>query len=142
MMESTYRMVSSYGWAFYLIGAAYFGCMVYFMRSARNRRIFLKFSRTDSDIAAIATHCRKQTGYISAVLTRYTALITINVLIFNFMFNVIRFTPPSDGMMGKISRPLIVLYAVCVACIVAILALIYSIFVICSEVIRQTEAGV
>ena len=84
-MESTYRMVSSYGWAFYLIGAVYFGCMAFFMRSARNRRIFLKFSRNDSDIGAIANHCRKQTGYISAVLTRYTALITINILIFNFV---------------------------------------------------------
>ncbi|MEO7815435.1 MAG: hypothetical protein ABIR87_08310 [Sphingomicrobium sp.] len=141
MMESTYRMVSSFGWAFYLVGAAYFGCMAFFMRSARNRRIFLKFSKADSDIGAIATHCRKQTGYISAVLTRYTALITINVLIFNFVFNVIRFTPQSAGMMGEISRPLIVLYAVCAACIAAILVLIYSIFVICSEVIRQTEAA-
>ncbi|WP_309603140.1 hypothetical protein [Sphingomonas sp.] len=140
-MESTYRMVSSYGWAFYLIGAAYFGWMVYFMRSSRNRQIFLKFSKADSDIAAIATHCRKQTGYISAVLTRYTALITINVLIFNFVYNVTRYTPQLNGMMGEISRPVIVLYAVCVACIVAILVLIYSIFVICSEVIRQTEVS-
>ena len=141
-MESTYRMVSSYGWVFYLIGAGYFGCMAFFMWSARNRRIFLKFSKNDTDIGAIANHCRKQTGYISAVLTRYTALITINALIFNFVFNVARYTPQQDGMMGEISRPLIVLYAVCVACVVAILALIYSIFVICSEVIRQTEAGV
>ena len=140
-MESTYRMVSAYGWAFYLIGAAYFGCMAFFMRSARNRRIFLKFGSGDSDVGAIATHCRKQTGYISAVLTRYTALITINVLIFNFVFNVIRYAHPSGGMMGEVSRPLIVLYAVCVACIMAILVLIYSIFVICSEVIRQTEAA-
>ena len=141
-MESTYRMVSSYGWVFYLIGAGYFGCMAFFMRSARNRHIFLKFSNDDSDIGKIAHHCRKQTGYISAVLTRYTALITINALIFNFVFNVARYTPQQDGMMGEISRPLIVLYAVCAACIVAILVLIYSIFVICSEVIRQTEAGV
>ena len=140
-MESTYRMVSSYGWAFYLIGAGYFGCMVFFMRSASNRRIFLKFSKDDSDIAMIANHCRKQTGYISAVLTRYTALITINVLIFNFVYNVTRFTPQQDGMMGEISRPVIVLYAVGVACILSILVLIYSIFVICSEVIRQTEAA-
>ena len=140
-MESTYRMVSTFGWAFYLIGAGYFGCMAFFMRSARNRRIFLKFSKRDGDIGDIATHCRKQTGYISAVLTRYTALITINVLIFNFVYNVTRFTPQQDGMMGEISRPLIVLYAVCLACVVAILVLIYSIFVICSEVIRQTEAA-
>ena len=141
-MESTYRMVSSYGWAFYLIGVGYFGCMAFFMRSASNRRIFLKFSKNDSDIGAIANHCRKQTGYISAVLTRYTALITINVLIFNFVYNVARFAPQPDGMMGEISRPLIVLYAVCVACVVAILVLIYSVFVICAEVIRQTEAGI
>ena len=140
-MESTYRMVSSYGWSFYLIGAVYFGCMAFFMRSARNRRIFLKFSKAGSDIGTIAAHCRKQTGYISAVLTRYTALITINVLIFNFVYNVTRFTPQSDAMMGDISRPLFVLYAVCVVCILAILVLIYSIFVICSEVIRQTEAA-
>ena len=140
-MESTYRMVSTYGWAFYLIGAGYFGCMAFFMRSASNRRIFLKFRRGDSDIVDIATHCRKQTGYISAVLTRYTALITINVLIFNFVYNVSRFTPQSEGMMGEIPRPLIILYAVCLACIMAILLLIYAIFVICSEVIRQTEAA-
>lgn len=140
-MESTYRMVSSNGWAFYLIGVAYFGCMAFFMRSAGNRRIFLKFGKHDSDVEAIAAHCRKQTGYISAVLTRYTALITINVLIFNFVFNVIRYAPQSDGMMGEISRPLIVLYAVCVSCILAILMLIYAIFVICAEVIRQTEAA-
>ena len=140
-MDSTYRMVSSNGWAFYLIGAVYFGCMIFFMRSARNRRIFLKFGRNDSDIGSIAAHCRKQTGYISAVMTRYTALITINVLIFNFVYNVSRYTPPVRGMMGDISRPLIVLYAVCVACIAAILVLIYSIFVICAEVIRQTEAA-
>ena len=140
-METTYRMVSSYGWTFYLIGAAYFGCMAFFLRSPGTRRIFLKFGVRDSDVGVIATYCRKQTGYISAVLTRYTALITINVLIFNFVFNVIRYTPYAVSMMGEVSRPLIVLYAICVACVGAILALIYSIFVICSEVIRQTEVS-
>ena len=100
-----------------------------------------KFSTNDPESGATPSHGRKLTVYMFAVLSRYTALFTINVLIFNVVFNVIRFTPQSGGMMGEILRPLVVLYAVCVACIMAISVLIYSIFVICSEVIRQTEAA-
>jgi hypothetical protein len=140
MMESTYQMVSSNGWAFYLIGALYFGCMLYFLRSTENRRIFFKFGVRNSDVEIIAHHCRTSTGYITAVLARYTALITINLLIFNFLFNVARYGSQGSDMMGEVSRPLIILYAVCASCLLAILVLTFSIFVICSKVIKQAEA--
>ena len=139
MMESTYQMVSSNGWAYYLIGAVYFGCMAFFLRSATSRRVFFMFAIDREGVRQTASNCRK-TGYISAVLTRYTALITLNILIFNFLFNVARYAAQGTGMMGDVSRPLIILYAVCGSCIVAVLTLIVSIFVICSEVIKQIES--
>ena len=140
MMESTYRMVSSSGWAYYLFGAAYFGCMAFFLRSAGSRRMFFMFAIDRDGVRQTAKNCR-QTGYISAVLTRYTALITLNILIFNFLFNVARYAAEEMGMMGDLSRPLLILYAVCASCILAILTLIVSIFVICSEVIKQIEGA-
>ena len=139
MMAETYQMVSANGWLFYLIGAAYFACLLYFLKSPSIRQTFFIFLNRNDAIMQTARACRK-TGYISAVLTRYTALITLNILIFNGLLNIIHYAPETNGMMSQLSSPVEILYAVCAFCITSVVILIASIFAICSGVIQLIEA--
>ena len=138
MMDTTYQMVSANGWLFYLIGAVYFACLLYFLKSRSIRQTFFIFLNRNEAIMRTAHACRK-TGYISAVLTRYTALITLNILIFNGLLNIIHYAPDANGMMAQLSSPVELLYLVCAFCIMSVIILIASIFAICSGVIRLIE---
>ena len=92
-----------------------------------------------AEVAKRAELCRTKTGYVGALLARYTAIITLNLLIINLALNIAgSFRSPGEGFF-ELSVINILLIISAFSCAASVSFLIYIIIAICNAVISQTE---
>ena len=84
--------------------------------------------------------CLDQSGFISAVITRHTVLVTMNGLVLNFSINLISALHVLNDQSAAASRLITgfeILAGVCFALIVLIAIVI---FVLCSDIVKMAES--
>jgi hypothetical protein len=98
-------------------------------------------NRRRKNIQIQAQNCREKTGYIGALLARYTAIITIALLLFNIAMNFAAIAKGNALSLIDISILSMSLYAIAMTCALCVFYLVFRIIAVCSEVIRQSEGG-
>ena len=119
LLIGLYGAVSSYLTVVHIIGGSPIG-----LRARLRRRARL---------------CLDQTGFISAVITRHTLLVTMNVLMLNFSLNLLSLLRALNDQSAVALRLILgfeILIGVCVALITLIAVVI---FVLCSDIVKLAE---
>ena len=84
--------------------------------------------------------CLDQTGFVSAVITRHTVLVTMNALVLNFSLNLLAALRALNDQSAAALRLITgfeILAGVCIALIVVIAVVI---FVLCSDIVKLAES--
>lgn len=92
------------------------------------------------ETARRANLCTSKTGYVGALLARYTAIITLNLLLFNVLMNLTTMARTSVSALANVPYILEILYGSAVACALSVIFIVFIIMAICNEVLRSSES--
>ena len=83
--------------------------------------------------------CLDQTGFISAVITRHTLLVTMNVLMLNFSLNLLSALRALNDQSVVALRLILGFELLAGGCIALIIIIAMVIFILCSNIVKLAE---
>jgi len=92
-------------------------------------------------LKARAKLCLDRTGFVGALITRHTLLVTMNVIVLNLSLNLMSALRGMGAPSGPSSVLTTSLQVACVVCVALILLIAVVTFALCSEVVRLAERG-
>lgn len=98
-----------------------------------------KISGLRSRLKARAKLCLDRTGFVGAVITRHTLLVTMNVIVLNLSLSLISVLRGMGAQSASTSTLTTSLELACVVCVMLILLIAVVTFVLCSEIVRLAE---
>jgi hypothetical protein len=103
------------------------------------RLLTFRLKRFKGEVEKRAKFCRTMTGYVGALLARYTAIVTINLLVLNVALNLATIARTQETLLNGIPFLEEGFYLIAGVSAVSVLVVIWVILAVCNEVLRQAE---
>jgi len=92
-------------------------------------------------LKARAKLCLDRTGFVGALITRHTLLVTMNVIVLNLSLNLMTAIRKMGEQSASSEMLTMSLEVACAVCFALILLIAVITFTLCSEVVRLAEAN-
>jgi len=141
MMNSVaHDVTADHGWSILAVGLIVLYCLISLW--ATHRYILGgAFAGLRTRMRARARLCLARTGYVGAVITRHTLLLTVNALTLNLSLGLLAAIRAMDDHSQAYALLQTSLHGVAGLCIALIAGIAAFSFALCNEIARQAEAG-